>query len=219
MLSSCVGNLGIVHTLFKSESAHQGQLEALPLPALLASHHSRPWEPFSLASFLIPHVCRLTIHSFIHSFIHLIHHSLIHSFHPFFVGDQTTSFVLEPYRSLTPFFATHTLLFRMAAFASEYLTYMIAPEKFAAAVFGVTLTLTVLSANTVGFRTWFRLRDKQFGSDDTLMCIALVVNMVHNSLVMHGTFVGIGSPDSKLNPELFTEGKKVRCHTPAPVPL
>lgn len=62
----------------------------------------------------------------------------------------------------------------MAAIASEYLADMLEPEKFAAAIFGVTLAFTVLSANTVGFRTWFRLRNKQFGNDDYLMCTALV---------------------------------------------
>lgn len=98
----------------------------------------------------------------------------------------------------------------MAALASEYLADVLEPEKFAAAIFGVTLTFTVLSANVVGFRTWFRVRRKQFGSDDYLMCTALLVNLVHNAIVMHGTFVGIGSPDSKLNPELETEGRKVR---------
>lgn len=99
----------------------------------------------------------------------------------------------------------------MASIASEYLADVLEPEKFAAAIFGVTLAFTILSANTVGLRAWFRLRSKQFGSDDYLMCTALVVNLVHNSIVMHGTFVGIGSPDDKLNTELVAEGKKVRC--------
>lgn len=99
----------------------------------------------------------------------------------------------------------------MAALASEYLADVIEPAKFAAAIFGVTLTFTVLSANVVGFRVWCRLRGKQFGSDDYLMCTALLVNLVHNSIVMHGTFFGIGSPDSKLNSELETQGRKVRC--------
>lgn len=62
----------------------------------------------------------------------------------------------------------------MAAIASEYLANMLEPEIFAAAIFGVTLAFTVLSVNAVGFRTWFRLRDKQFGNDDYLMCTALV---------------------------------------------
>lgn len=62
----------------------------------------------------------------------------------------------------------------MAAIASDYLADLLEPEKFAAAIFGVTLTLTVLSANVVGFRAFFRLRDKQFGNDDYLMCTALV---------------------------------------------
>lgn len=99
----------------------------------------------------------------------------------------------------------------MASIASEYLADMLQPEQFAAAIFGVTLAFTILSANTVGLRAWFRLRDHQFGSEDWLMCTALVFNLVHNSIVMHGTFVGIGSPDSKLNEELETEGKKVCC--------
>lgn len=98
----------------------------------------------------------------------------------------------------------------MASIASEYLADVLEPEKFAAAIFGVTLAFTILAANTVGLRTWFRLRNKQLGSDDYLMCTALLVNLVHNSIVMHGTFVGIGSPDSKLNAELEAEGKEVR---------
>lgn len=97
----------------------------------------------------------------------------------------------------------------MAAIASEYLADVLEPEKFAAAIFGVTLAFTVLSANTVGLRAWIRFRKGQFGNDDYLMCTALVVNLIHNSVVMHGTFVGIGSPDTKLNPELDAEGRKV----------
>lgn len=98
----------------------------------------------------------------------------------------------------------------MAAIASEYLADMLEPEQFAAAIFGVTLAFTILSSNAVGFRSWARLRNKQFGNDDYLMCTALVVNLIHNAIVMHGTFVGIGSPDSKLNSDLEMEGKKVR---------
>lgn len=105
----------------------------------------------------------------------------------------------------------------MASIASEYLADVLEPEKFAAAIFGVTLAFTILAANTVGLRTWFRLRNKQLGSDDYLMCTALLVNLVHNSIVMHGTFVGIGSPDSKLNTELEAEGKEVRSHSYTPV--
>ncbi|ROV87262.1 hypothetical protein VMCG_10847 [Cytospora schulzeri] len=94
----------------------------------------------------------------------------------------------------------------MAAIASEYLADVLEPERFAAAIFGVTVAFTVLSTNVVGLRTWVRRR--QLSHDDYLMCTALVVNLVHNAIVMHGTFVGIGSPDSRLNTELVTEGKK-----------
>lgn len=62
----------------------------------------------------------------------------------------------------------------MASIASEYLADMLEPEKFAAAIFGVTISFTVLSANVVGLRTWLRLRDRKFGVDDYLMCTALV---------------------------------------------
>ncbi|PSR83680.1 hypothetical protein BD289DRAFT_369632 [Coniella lustricola] len=96
----------------------------------------------------------------------------------------------------------------MAALASEYLSEILEPEKFAAAIFGVTLTFTILSTNAVGFRTWMRLRRKQLGNDDYLMCAAMMVNLVQNALVMHGTFVGIGSPDSKLNSEIEQEGRE-----------
>lgn len=62
----------------------------------------------------------------------------------------------------------------MAAIASEYLADMLEPEKFAAAIFGIALTFTVLSANVVGCRIFLRLRAKKFGNDDYLMCTALV---------------------------------------------
>lgn len=103
----------------------------------------------------------------------------------------------------------------MASIASEYLADMLAPEQFAAAIFGVTLAFTVLAGNAVGFRSWARIRNKKFGNDDYLMVTALVVNVVQSAIVMHGTFVGIGSPDSKLNSELEAEGKKV-CIASAP---
>ncbi|KAF3768026.1 hypothetical protein M406DRAFT_329071 [Cryphonectria parasitica EP155] len=108
----------------------------------------------------------------------------------------------------------------MAALASEYLADLLEPERFAAAIFGVTFAFTIISTNVVGFRTWLRFRSKQLGNDDYLMSLegtlarlifvlAQVVNLVQNAIVMHGTFVGIGSPDSKLNSELQREGKKV----------
>ncbi|KAG8168497.1 hypothetical protein KVR01_001246 [Diaporthe batatas] len=72
----------------------------------------------------------------------------------------------------------------MAAIASEYLADVLEPEKFAAAIFGVTLAFTVLSTNTVGLRAWIRFRKGQFSSDDYLMCTALAVNLIHNSMYL-----------------------------------
>ncbi|KUI72862.1 hypothetical protein VM1G_08627 [Cytospora mali] len=89
----------------------------------------------------------------------------------------------------------------MAAIASEYLADMLEPQQFAAAIFGVTLTFTVLSINAIGLRTW--ARRQHYGHDDFLMYTALVVNLVHNAIIMCGTFVGIGSPDSRLSTDLY----------------
>ncbi|KUI52528.1 hypothetical protein VP1G_10455 [Cytospora mali] len=89
----------------------------------------------------------------------------------------------------------------MAAIASEYLADVLEPQKFAAAIFGVTLTFTIISINVVGLRTW--ARRQHYGHDDFLMYTALVVNLVHNTIIMRGTFVGIGSPDSRLNTDLY----------------
>lgn len=40
--------------------------------------------------------------------------------------------------------------------------------------------------------------------------------MVHNAVVMYGTFTGIGSPDSKLNTAIMIEGAKVSRKLPIP---
>lgn len=146
------------------------------------------------------HVCRVCDHSLIDCC---------------FLGDQSIHFTLILSRSAL--FDTPAFFLRMAAIASEYLATVLKPEQFAAAIFGVTLAFTTLSLNTVGLRAWSRLRSNQFGRDDYLMCTALAVNLVHNSVVMHGTFVGIGSPDSKLTPDREAEGKKVpRFPCPSP---
>ncbi|KAK7744619.1 hypothetical protein SLS53_003505 [Cytospora paraplurivora] len=59
----------------------------------------------------------------------------------------------------------------MAAIASEYLANVLEPEKFAAAIFGVTIAFTLLSTNAVGLRIW--ARRQHFSHDDYLMCTAL----------------------------------------------
>lgn len=66
----------------------------------------------------------------------------------------------------------------MTAIASEYLANVLEPEKFAAAIFGVTVAFTHLSTNAVGLRIW--ARRQYFSYDDYLMCTALVRIVVHS---------------------------------------
>lgn len=76
----------------------------------------------------------------------------------------------------------------MAAIASEYLANVLEPEKFATALFGVTIAFAVLSANAVGLRTWVRRR--QFSIDDYLMSTALVCLAVHTDCSRLGERLG-----------------------------
>ncbi|KXH30254.1 hypothetical protein CNYM01_04176 [Colletotrichum nymphaeae SA-01] len=86
--------------------------------------------------------------------------------------------------------------------------HAVRPEGLAARILSVTIGFTVACLVVVGLRVWLRLKLSTFGTEDYLMCAGVTLNMVHNAVVMYGTFTGIGSPDSKLNTAIMIEGAK-----------
>ncbi|EXF82141.1 hypothetical protein CFIO01_00655 [Colletotrichum fioriniae PJ7] len=86
--------------------------------------------------------------------------------------------------------------------------HVVRPEGLAARILSVTIGFTVACLVVVGLRVWLRLKLSTFGTEDYLMCAGVTLNMVHNAVVMYGTFTGIGSPDSKLNTATMIEGAK-----------
>ncbi|KAH8820254.1 hypothetical protein F5884DRAFT_849523 [Xylogone sp. PMI_703] len=82
------------------------------------------------------------------------------------------------------------------------------PQGLAAALLGVTITFTILCLVVVGLRIWTRISTRCFGLDDWLMCLGTTINMAHNGIVIWGSYTGIGTPDSKLNPAMMMEGAK-----------
>ncbi|KAH7134416.1 hypothetical protein EDB81DRAFT_903381 [Dactylonectria macrodidyma] len=76
--------------------------------------------------------------------------------------------------------------------------HAIEPTGLARAILGVTLTFSILSIVVITLRVGVRLRLGRFATEDGLMCVGFVINMVHNSVICYGTFTGLGSPDSKI---------------------
>ncbi|EQB58536.1 hypothetical protein CGLO_01206 [Colletotrichum gloeosporioides Cg-14] len=86
--------------------------------------------------------------------------------------------------------------------------HAVEPKGLAARILGVTVGFTIVCLLVVGLRVWLRLKLSTFGTEDYIMCAGVALNMVHNAVVMYGTFTGIGSPDSKLNTAIMIEGAK-----------
>ncbi|KAF4997112.1 hypothetical protein FDECE_12189 [Fusarium decemcellulare] len=87
--------------------------------------------------------------------------------------------------------------------------HAVEPRGLAASILAVTIVFTVLCLVVVGLRVWIRINTHCFGREDWLMCVGTVINMVHNGIVIWGTFTGIGTPDSRLNTAIMIEGAKV----------
>ncbi|KAH8816994.1 hypothetical protein F5884DRAFT_830124 [Xylogone sp. PMI_703] len=76
--------------------------------------------------------------------------------------------------------------------------HSIHPTGLAAAILGVTIAFSILCFITIVLRVFVRLRLGLFATEDWLMCIGFVINMVHNAVICYGTFTGLGSPDSRI---------------------
>ncbi|KAJ3527239.1 hypothetical protein NM208_g10798 [Fusarium decemcellulare] len=87
--------------------------------------------------------------------------------------------------------------------------HAVEPRGLAASILAITIVFTVLCLVVVGLRVWIRINTHCFGREDWLMCVGTVINMVHNAIVIWGTFTGIGTPDSRLNTAIMIEGAKV----------
>ncbi|KAH7245606.1 hypothetical protein BKA59DRAFT_511571 [Fusarium tricinctum] len=91
--------------------------------------------------------------------------------------------------------------------ASE-LWHAVQPSGLSAAMLAITIVFTPVCAAVVTLRIWVRLTSHCFGLEDWLMCIGATLNLVHNGVVIWGTFTGVGTPDSKLNTAIMIEGAK-----------
>jgi hypothetical protein len=88
--------------------------------------------------------------------------------------------------------------------------HAVKPAGLAAALLAVTVLFTPMILVVVGLRIWVRVTHHCFGLEDWLMCIGATLNLVHNGVVIWGSFTGIGTPDSKLNKAMVMESLKVR---------
>ncbi|SCO75947.1 related to integral membrane protein PTH11 [Fusarium oxysporum] len=86
--------------------------------------------------------------------------------------------------------------------------HAVKPAGLAAALLAVTVLFTPMILVVVGLRIWVRVTHHCFGLEDWLMCIGVTLNLVHNGVVIWGSFTGIGTPDSKLNTAMVMEGFK-----------
>ncbi|SPJ70480.1 related to integral membrane protein PTH11 [Fusarium torulosum] len=88
------------------------------------------------------------------------------------------------------------------------LWHAVQPSGLSAAMLAITVVFTPLCAAVVSLRIWVRLTSHCFGLEDWLMCIGTTLNLVHNGVVIWGTFTGVGTPDSKLNTAIMIEGAR-----------
>ncbi|KAF4452080.1 hypothetical protein F53441_5012 [Fusarium austroafricanum] len=86
--------------------------------------------------------------------------------------------------------------------------HAVQPSGLAAALLALTIIFTPLCIAVVSLRIWLRLAHNCFGLEDWLMCIGALLNLVHNGVIIWGSFTGIGTPDSKLNRAMVMEGFK-----------
>ncbi|TGO57797.1 hypothetical protein BOTNAR_0194g00190 [Botryotinia narcissicola] len=76
------------------------------------------------------------------------------------------------------------------------------------AIFVVSLVCLCISTITVAVRTYVRINDNAFGWDDKLIVLGLMVYIVDVALACHGTRVGLGSHNSRLNAFFSVQGTK-----------
>ncbi|TGO14736.1 hypothetical protein BTUL_0049g00450 [Botrytis tulipae] len=76
------------------------------------------------------------------------------------------------------------------------------------AIFAVSLVCLCISTITIAVRTYVRINDNAFGWDDKLIVLGLIVYVVDVALACHGTRVGLGSHNSRLNAFFSVQGTK-----------
>ncbi|KAF5710322.1 integral membrane protein PTH11 [Fusarium globosum] len=86
--------------------------------------------------------------------------------------------------------------------------HAVKPTGLAVALLAITIVFTPMILVVVGLRIWVRVTHHCFGLEDWLMCIGATLNLVHNGVVIWGSFTGIGTADSKLNTAMVMEGFK-----------
>ncbi|KAF5649628.1 integral membrane protein PTH11 [Fusarium sp. NRRL 52700] len=77
--------------------------------------------------------------------------------------------------------------------------HAVKPTGLAVDLLAVTIIFTPMVIVLVGLRTWVRVTHHCFGLEDWLMCIGATLNLVHDGVVIWGSFTGIGTLESKLN--------------------
>ncbi|KAA8566630.1 hypothetical protein EYC84_009172 [Monilinia fructicola] len=85
---------------------------------------------------------------------------------------------------------------------------ILALEGFPLVIFAVSIVCLSLSTITIAIRTYVRLDEGVFGWDDGLIVFGLMVFALDVSLGCHGTRVGLGSHNSRLNAYFSVEGTK-----------
>ncbi|KAI9643601.1 hypothetical protein NHQ30_008223 [Ciborinia camelliae] len=81
-------------------------------------------------------------------------------------------------------------------------------ESFPLTIFVVSIVCLSISIITIAVRAYVRVSDGVFGWDDSLIVVGLIVYIIDVSLACHGTRVGLGSHNSRLNVYFEEEGMK-----------
>ncbi|TGO34162.1 hypothetical protein BHYA_0210g00190 [Botrytis hyacinthi] len=81
-------------------------------------------------------------------------------------------------------------------------------EGFPLVIFTVSLVCLCISTITIAVRTYVRIHDNTFGWDDKLIVLGLIVYIVDVALACHGTRVGLGSHNNRLNAFFWLQGQK-----------
>ncbi|KAJ8063665.1 hypothetical protein OCU04_007530 [Sclerotinia nivalis] len=81
-------------------------------------------------------------------------------------------------------------------------------ESFPLIIFVVSIVGLFFSTITVAVRTYVRIQENAFGWDDKLIALGLMVFIVDVSLACHGTRVGLGSHNGRLNAYFEVQGTK-----------
>ncbi|KAK1970012.1 hypothetical protein LY78DRAFT_628741 [Colletotrichum sublineola] len=88
----------------------------------------------------------------------------------------------------------------------DHVWHPIKPQGLALAIVVTGLIFVTLTTVVVALRCWIRFRANNIGWDDYAMVAGYAVNILHTSVVIRGSFTGVGSRDAVLSSAVRMEG-------------